>query len=168
MLTPPVAREIVPEFKSMKSNLRSTLAKIAISILAVVALGIIGIYPRLDSHFDEKLYPVLLLGSIILWHWIAWQLFFDLIALPISQRAKLNRAAIARTSPFRLLIPVGYTLLGMCFFNFYVSPEYAQAARGVGYSLMAIVLGLMSQMLTVVRYLISEKFKVNPPENYAC
>ncbi len=122
-------------------------------------MALIGIYERLGSQLDDKVYPILLLGSIGLWHWLSWRLFFDLIALPEVHRSKVNREVITKKSAFSFLIPIGYLLLALCIFNFYASPKYAHAATGVRYGLIAIGLGLLGQMLAVVRFLISEKFK---------
>lgn len=122
--------------------------------MGVAALPMIAIHERLSTQFDDKLYPVLLVASIILWHRLAWLIFFDVLKVPAAKRAEAKNSAGSKRR-LHPLTSLGYLFLAMTVFNFYMSPEYAHAARGVRYSLCAIGLGLLLQMVVVVRRLIA-------------
>lgn len=143
----------------MKSVHLDLLFKVACSIAGFFAICSVAIYKRLDTSFDDKIYPLVLTISIIFLHWLAWELYYELIGLPASFKKEIKREKIQRKSSWRYFVSFGYLFLVLSIFNFYMSPAYAEATTGVGFTLKLMAIGLIGQMAYVTRYLISNKYK---------
>ena len=143
----------------MKSVYQEIFFKVVFALAGVAALGIVAIYDRLDTSFDDKLYPLLLVLSIIYLHWLAWELYYELIGLPSSYKKGIKKQKMQRKSGWRYFVSFGYLFLVLSIFNQYMSPVYAKAAMGIGYTLKLMAIGLIGQMAYVTRNLISAKYK---------
>ena len=143
----------------MKSIHLDHLLKIACAISGFAALTTIAIYKRLDTSLDDKIYPLVLTLSVIFLHWLAWELYYDLIGLPSSFKKRIKKEKTQRKSGWRSFVAFAYVLLALSVFNFYMSPTFAEAGTGVGYALILMAVGLIGQMAYVTRHLISEKYK---------
>jgi hypothetical protein len=143
----------------MKSIYLDILIKVACSIAGFFAIASVAIYKRLDTALDDKIYPLVLTISIIFLHWLAWELYYELIGLPASFKKGIKKENIQRKSGWRYFVSFAYLFLVLSVFNQYMSPDYAEAAMGISYTLKLMAIGLVGQMAYVTRHLISAKYK---------
>ncbi len=137
--------------------------KVLKSILAFISIMMIAINAGMAENPIHKIYPVLLLGSIMYLQWLSWDFFFEIIGVPPSdeKRIKSHFKRLFKKLLLDRLILLGYCAIFASFFNWYMPSNPGIPIEIIKHGLVLIGIGVLARMFSVVRMLIGEKYETS-------
>ena len=145
----------------MNPAIKVALIKTSKSIIAFIAIMMIAISSEMAKHPEQKYYPVLLFLSVVYLQWVSWDLFFELIGVPMRDegRIRLQFSALFKKLLLDRLILLGYCAIISSSFIWYMPVEHGMPVEVIKYGIILIVIGVLARMFAVIRMLIAEKYR---------